>query len=460
MMNNTHGSITLLAISLVTGCFLPGIACSTTLKECVISAIANSPGLSAEHHLIAADDADVSKKRATTLPYLSSQIQGYEVNGMPVTPWVPSGVFQPENGVGRRGAHWAPIGIESIGVTYPIIYEGSVFGLNDPPAVAAARAQMTQEELVEVLREQKIVFDVVSDFIRVASYRQQIAIYNRILALSRKELGIIEEQVHLGHKLPQEEQIFRSELSALEYARSAIQENTNNFASDLANMVGGLNNGSEDRAIQIDDELPQLTPLPPLSQLLDQVMPGHPVLLVENTKTEIVQQQLRVDEANRWPTASFSTSFGAAQDLAYFSGSATHLRPTAFEAYLTLTIPLYDFGGRQAAVRESRENLAAQKKNLEQLDLEVRSSITQEYGEILQDTALMLKLQSGLEKDNANLDLVRAQLDEGKVDRLTALTAESVTLQEGLAIQAQALAERLKYAELQNLSAGRWRWAP
>jgi hypothetical protein len=72
----------------------------------------------------------------------------------------------------------------------------------------------------------------------------------------------------------------------------------------------------------------------------------------------------------------------------------------------------------------------------------------------------MLKLQSGLEKDNANLDLVRAQLDEGKVDRLTALTAESVTLQEGLAIQAQALAERLKYAELQNLSAGRWRWAP
>src|SRR5579871_2651928 len=122
--------------------FHPLDACSMTLKECVLSAISNSPGLSSERHMISAYSADINKKRATTLPNLSAQLQGYEVNGTPVTQWVPSGVFQPENGIGRRGAHWAPVAIQSVGVTYPILYQGSFLGLNDPPAVAAARSQL------------------------------------------------------------------------------------------------------------------------------------------------------------------------------------------------------------------------------------------------------------------------------------------------------------------------------
>ena len=96
------------SLLLTASSFYPLDACSMTLRECVLSAISNSPGLSSEHHLISAYSADINKKRATTLPNLSAQLQGYEVNGTPVTQWVPSGVFQPENGIGRRGAHWAP----------------------------------------------------------------------------------------------------------------------------------------------------------------------------------------------------------------------------------------------------------------------------------------------------------------------------------------------------------------
>ncbi len=430
-----------------------------TLRECVLSAIENSPGLSSEQKLINAAEADVAKRKATTLPYLSSQLQAYEVNGTPVTPWVPSGVFQPENGIGRRGAHWAPIGIESVGVVYPIIYEGSIFGLNDPPAVMAARAQVTQEQSVAILREQKVVFDVVSAYIHAASYRQQVAIYDRILELSKKELEVVEQQVQIGHKLPQDSMILQAALSAAESARSTVQENADNFASDLATMIAGQD-GKVDAGFQIDSALPPVGPLPPLRQFLDQVMQGHPALLVENAKGEVARQQLRVDQANRWPTASFATTFGGAQDLDYFSGSATHLRPTAFQSYLTLTIPLYDFGGREAAVRESRENLLAEKANLRQVDLDIRSSITQEYGEVLQNTALLFTLQSTLAKDRANFDLVKAQAAEDKADRLAVLSAEAAMLQDTLAIRVAEMSERLRYAELQNLSAGKWHWAP
>jgi outer membrane protein TolC len=450
----------LLVVTLSISCCCSALnAFAMTLADCVHEAIQNNPGLSSEHHLINADDADIAKKRATTLPYLSSQLQAYEVNGTPVTEWVPSGVFQPENGLGRRGAHWAPVAIESIGVVYPIVYEGSFFGLNDPPVVSAARKQLTQEELVKILREQKVVVDVVSDFIRTLSYRQQAATYSQMAEASRKQLSILREQVALGRKLPQEIQILQGELQALEYARSAVQGNAGNFASDLASVVSG-SLVQPHEGIQIDNVLPQLAPLPALHEFLDKVMPDHPALLIENTKSEIAREQLRVDEANRWPTASFAASFGGAQDLDYFSGSATHLRPTAFQSYLTLTIPLFDFGGRRAAVRESNEGLLAQKSNRAQVELDIRSSITSEYGAILDDTALMFKLRSQLARDQANLERIREEMAEGKVDQLTVLGAEVPTLQDTLNIQVAEMSERLKYAELQNLSAGRWHWAP
>jgi outer membrane protein TolC len=435
-------------------------ASSMTLKDCVLSALKNSPGVSSEHHLIRAYESDVTKKKATTLPFFSSQIQGYELNGRPVTQWVPTGLSEPGNPFGRRDAHWAPVTVQSIGVTYPIISEGNIFGLNEAPAVSAARAQVAHEEGLEILSEQKLIFDVVLDFIYAVSYRQQVVAYDRLLELSKKQLDIGKEQVRLGRALPQSAEVLQSEIAALDSARSALEENASNFVADLVGQVEGLNEGGQVPVIQLDDALPRLAPLPALRQFLAQVMPGHPALRAEATKIVIARQQLRVDEANRWPTASITTSFAAAQDLDYFSGNRTHIRPTAFQSYLTVIIPLYDFGGRRAAVSESREKLLAEETNLRQVDRDIRSSITQAYGQILQEAAAIARLQSGLERDSENFELAKAQMSEGKTDQMNFLSAEIATVQDTLAIQQAEMSQRLRYAELQNLSGGAWHWAP
>jgi outer membrane protein TolC len=457
---NKHILPPLLIATFVLYAATPLNASTMTLKECVLGAIKNSPGLASQHHLIEASVEGVTKKRATTLPFLSSQIQGYELNGRPVTPWVPTGLSEPENPFGRHDAHWAPVTIQSIGITYPIINEGSLFGLNDAPVVSAARAQVAQEQSFEVLSEQKLVFDVVSDFIYAASYRQQVTTYDLLLELSQKQLDIANEQMRLGHELPQSVDILQSKVAALESARSALAQNASNFVADLAGRVEGQIQGAGDPLIQIDDVLPPLAPLPALRQFLDQVMPRHPALRVEATKVEIARQQLRVDEASRWPTASITTSFAAAQDLNYFSGNNTNIRPTAFQSYLTVIIPLYDFGGRRAAVSESRENAIAGETNLRQVDLDIRSSITQAYGAILQEVATIAMLESGLERDTGNLKLAKAQLSEGKIDQMSFLNADIATLQDTLAVEQAEMSQRLRYAELQNLSAGAWHWAP
>src|SRR5271168_408329 len=192
---NKHIWRLLLAAAPILCGFAPIQGGAMSLKDCVITAIKNNPGLASERHLVNAYVADITKKRSTTLPYFSSELQAYEVNGMPVSPWIPAGAFDPNNPYGRRSAHWAPVGLESVDVVYPIIYEGSWFGLGDPPVVAAARAQVAQEEAASILSEQKLLFTVVSDFVNAASYRQQAEIYDRLLGLAKSQLDIVNAQL-------------------------------------------------------------------------------------------------------------------------------------------------------------------------------------------------------------------------------------------------------------------------
>jgi hypothetical protein len=90
-----------LLIILVGGVWEVG-ATGLSLKECVVRAIERSPELSSGGHLSNADRAYVARARGTTLPYFSSDLRGYEVNGAPVGPWVPLGFSQ--QGSGRRNS--------------------------------------------------------------------------------------------------------------------------------------------------------------------------------------------------------------------------------------------------------------------------------------------------------------------------------------------------------------------
>jgi len=428
-----------------------------SLKECVNRAIERSPELSSGRHLIDADEAYTKRTRGTTLPYFSSELQGYEINGSPVSPWVPLGLSQPENGPSNRqgNAHWAPVGIESVGVSYPLIYEGSIFGLNDPPAVAMARANRDQQMIANVITAQKVIFGVVTDYIYVTDYRAQVSTAQKMIDLATQQLDIVRAQMKLGLKLPQQVQVAEAQLAAANQARLTGSAGESAFSEDLANLIG--QRGAE---IELDGtELP-LSELEPLKRILDQVMVGHPALRAQRTKVEIARQQLRVDEANFWPTATLNTNFSSAQDLEYINGGLKHPRPTALLSYLTVSIPLYDFGVRSAAINESKEDVLSQKDGIKALDLQIRSEITQAYNDIAQYAETASQFQSNFVRDNQAALLAKAQYEVGAGDMLMVTTAELAALQDKISIQLTEMAERLKYAELQNLSGGTWHWAP
>ncbi len=449
----------LVLLAIVAGPASGAAADPMTLKDVVVAAIQHSPQLSSGRHMSAEYAAAIKKTRATTLPYFSSQFQAYEINGNPATQWYPLGIFQPENGTfgqRNRNAHWGAVGIEEIGVAYPLLFEGSILGLNDVPAVAAARAQMSGQEAVNLLVEQKVVLDVVSDYLYATTYRRESRAEGEIIVLESKQLEIVREQVRLGLKLPQQMEILRAQVEAATKVRDSANENAQNFRLTLATLTG--NKSGQD--LELAGDQPSLAPLPPLEGFLDQVMPGHPALRVQNTKVEVARQQLRVDEANFWPTAILNSNLTGAQDLEYFNGNNLHPRPTAFQSYLTVNVPLYDFGQRKAAISESRESVLSQKDLVEQAELDIRSSIAQAYNDVHQDEEILAGIRGNLIAAEQALELVQAQHDEGQIDQLGLITAQLAALQQKAVIEIAELPERLKYAELQNLSGGTWHWAP
>src|SRR5690348_8069952 len=122
-----------------------------TLPQCIDQAIAHSPRLSAYRHKTAADRYGITKKRGTTLPYVSSKLENYMVNGSPATIWTPLSIGNPgatllptARGVKNPNAHWDPVGLQEIGASYPLYENGSILGLNNPPVVAQAKAELTE----------------------------------------------------------------------------------------------------------------------------------------------------------------------------------------------------------------------------------------------------------------------------------------------------------------------------
>lgn len=438
-------------------CATSAQAITLTLQQCLDQALDHSPGLASGQAIIAAWKADMVKKRGNALPYFSGLLQGWYLNGNPATQWFPTGISQPGFGaVPGRYVHWDPVGLEQIGVTYPLISEGSIMGLNDPPGVAMSRANMTEQEAENIISMEKIVLEVVNDYTYITSYREQLETQRQALERAREQLNIVQDQQRQSLKLPQDVAVAQAQFDSAEQATRSLIDNVNTYMSDMSMLIG---HGS-DADFDLVGQVPATPQLPPLPQFLDQVMPGHPALRVQQGKVEIQRQQLRADIGNFWPSATLTTQFTGAENLEYFNGSDRSPRPTAFESYLSISIPVYDFGQRRAAIDESTENVLAQKDLIGDIDRQTRNSIATAYNSIAQYRQTAASSMSDYVKNQKAAELARAQADTGVADELAWVQDELTALQSKVTLQTAQLNERLQYASLQNLAGGTWHWLP
>jgi outer membrane protein TolC len=444
-------------IFLVAAIFLAGSAPAAplTLEQCINEAVSHSPELAAVRHDIAAAGYHVTRQRASTLPYLSSQLSAYEINGAPVTPFSILNLSSPENPISRHAnAHWDPAAIQAVTATYPIYLYGSIMGLNNPPVVAAAAAELNEQELTAVLAQQKVLLDVSEAFFQAVWYREAEKLDEAIIQLSQEQLDIVSEEVSLGLKIPQTIDLAKAQLDAGQQAAASARQNAANAVSELAALMGR----GGDRALELDQTQRRLPPLPSLEIFLDLTMPTHPALRIQQSKVEVARQQYRIDRASILPSVTLNTSFAGGEDLEYINGNSSHRNPTAFLSYLQVEMPLFDFGQRRAAINQSSEEISSAKERIGALELDLHKAVAQNYEQIHDVEAQIALLNRDFVNSNNDVNLFRAQRAEGMISALKLVNAELTLLYVRSSLEYEQYQQRVLYAELQNLSAGAWRW--
>src|SRR5579885_1843203 len=426
---------------------------SLTLRQCIIEALRNSPAMNAGAFDTEAAREEITRKRATTLPYLRGGLDTYEVNGAPLTPFEVLNVFEPGNG-GGRNAHWGPAAIQSLQMSVPVFQYGSILGLNHPPVVEIARTQASQQEWTNVLTQEKVVQQVATAFFTAQSFEKQAATLRELSEVLQRISDIMRQDAAYGLKLQQDLELAESQLSASEHNAVAANNNARFAIMQLLVLLGLLG----DELVRLANENGPVRALPPVAELLSDIVHRHPAIRIQQHNVDIAFQQARIERANLWPTASIQTIAGAGEDLNYIDGGSRHRRPTLFMTGLQVEIPLFDFGQRRAAVRQAEAKVNSARARLKEVELELRTAIIQLYSDISGLDQQVRILQTDYLKAYNAAQLAQERRGQGAADELTYLQAESAMLVARLSLQSIALKKALKYAELTEASGGVWDW--
>ncbi len=214
---------------------------------------------------------------------------------------------------------------------------------------------MQEDQANALVTEQKVIFNVVTAYLNAASFGSQFEAQTKVAQIYQRQVEIEAAEQRVGLKLPQDVEIAQAEFESATEAADILRQAAHSNQVQLAGLLGDR----ADYAVEIDRTPSPMVELPPLDEFLNQVIPGNPALMVQGAKVEVSRQQLRVDKVGHWPTATLENQFLAGEDLGHFNGGSHHQRPTLFQSYITIDLPIFDFGQRTAANRESEENLLA-----------------------------------------------------------------------------------------------------
>lgn len=118
--------------------------------------------------------------------------------------------------------------MQVVNATYPLYLYGSIMGLNHPPVVAVAEAELNEQELTIILAQQKVILDVFTAYSQAIWYRDLERLSQEIIKFSQQEIDIVTDQVGLGLKIPQAIDLAKAQLAAGVEAEASARHNDAN----------------------------------------------------------------------------------------------------------------------------------------------------------------------------------------------------------------------------------------
>jgi len=420
-----------------------------TLQDCIAIALGESPKMEATRFDLLAAGWEIRAAQTFLWPNLTGSTSGEGFSGENtgkfgiVNTTSPSGGGVSGNQVGLAG-----LGLFGLKLSYPVFQDGSIFGLNDAPAVEVRREQRNALAWTAHLTREDVIYRVTEVFIDTIAALNRVQPIDRRVALLERSLIIQKEEQQKGLLLPIDVDVVTKQLdSALSLSKLVHQQA---IAGHLG-LTRLLGLPSSDN-IRLDTTLPEPPPPPDAAQLFHTMLTQHPSLQAQLANIKKAKQDYRLENYRLYPSVALH-------------GSGLYVTDINNDAHelvggVTVNIPIFDFGSQLDTVRARRDTYAAEQARLGAIGNDLTSDLVKIYYDIYALSESILRLEGEAGKLDRDLRVAQSQQQQGITPPLTAIDADLAFIAKQEELEIHRSRRLLLYAELQKTMGGTWKWIP
>ena len=180
-----------------------------------------------------------------------------------------------------------------------------------------------------------------------------------------------------------------------------------------------------------------LQPGSPVDRFLPPSLPGAVELsLTQNPNVtaamfgiDVSYLQVKVNEGALFPTVTLQTSVQQS-----YEQTLTIYRSFGASATAQVSVPIYQGGAEYSLIRQSKETLAQQRLNLEQVRDQARANVVTAWGQLLAGKAQVQSAQSQVQASEIALNGVREEAKAGQRTTLDVLNAQQALVNARVAL--------------------------
>jgi outer membrane protein len=282
--------------------------------------------------------------------------------------------------------------------------------------VSSAREGLRVLEQSVLLAAATIYMDYLRDAAIVEVQKSNVRVLEQTLRQTRDRFNVGEVT---RTDVAQSEAQLAAGRTQLLTAESVLTTTRSNYRRIIGNEPGQLAPGSP-----VDRFLPQT-----LTTAVDLGLTQNPNVTATMFGIDVSYLNVKVNEGALFPTLTLQANAQQGYDQ-----TISTQRQFVASAIAQLTVPIYQGGGEYALIRQSKETLAQQRLNLEQVRDQTRASVVQAWGQLLAGRAQVSSAQAQVSASEIALNGVREEARAGQRTTLDVLNAQQALVNARVAL--------------------------
>src|SRR5437016_1743076 len=284
--------------------------------------------------------------------------------------------------------------------------------------VSGAREALRVLEQTVLLSGATIYMDYLRDSAIVEVQKSNVRVLEQTLKQTRDRFNVGEVT---RTDVAQAEAQLAAGQSAVAAAESVLNTSRANYRQVVGTEPVNLAPGSP-----VDRFSPRV-----LSAAIDTGLTENPNVTAAMYGVDVAHLQVKINEGALFPNLSLQ---GNVQQASFPQLQIVHQFTTSIIGQLT--VPIYQGGGEYSLVRQSKESLAQQRLNLDQVRNQARQAVVQAWGQLQAAKAQITAAQSQVASSEVALNGVREEARVGQRTTLDVLNAQQALVNARVALVA------------------------